>query len=521
MPDHWDIGQREAWLRDATLTDDLETNIQITKNLYGNSIDLIIHRFKLGTRQISGALLCLDGMSNNETIEMLIEKIKIDAIKININQGSGPALQKILLERLLTIYKLKEVNGFEELCNSLSSGMTALLFVGSDTAIVCETTGFSQRGIEEPSAETTIRGPRDGFVENIKTNGSLIRRRIKTPNLWFRVFRLGHLTKTQVAVAYIKGLASEELVAEVCSRIERIETDAILESGYIEDYIEDNPFTLFPLTFRTEKPDRITSCLLEGKVAIITDGTPFVLVVPTTFFKLLHAPDDYYEKVPIGAFIRALRLFSYIASVLLPGAYVAVINFHQELIPTTLLLRITASRQGLPFPIIFEALFIELAFEVLREAGVRLPRAIGPAISIVGALVLGEAAIRAGFVSPVMIIVVALTAIASFTVPVFSIGISGRLLRFGFIILGGVLGLFGIQIGAILMMLHLCSLRSFGIPYFSPAGPLIWSEWKDFIFRHWRWGLTTRPKLMGFREPIRGEAGLMPGVRHKRRKDDS
>ncbi|MFY9370657.1 MAG: spore germination protein [bacterium] len=519
LEDNLDISQREARLQELALTTDLEENIQTITGLYGNSSDLVVRTFQLGSARLPGVLLCFDGMFNKDSVEDILRALEMGSRKLPEKMPRSQELLAAIKERLLPTNMVREAGTVEEICQEIGSGQAALLFAGLDKALLCETRGPETRAITEPASETTIRGPRDGFVESLTINMSLIRRRVRTPNLWSEAFTLGSLTRTRLLLVYIKGLASEEMLAEVRSRLARIKVDGVLESGLVEEYIQDIPVTIFPLVFRTERPDRVISCLLEGKAAILTDGTPFALVVPTQFIKLLEAPDDYYEGALIGSLTRWLRYFSYLSSVLLPGMYVAVVNFHQELIPTTLLLRITASREGLPFPVVVEALMMEFAFEVLREAGIRLPRAIGPAISIVGALILGEAAIRAGIVSPVMIIVVALTAIASFTVPVFSIGISARILRFLFIGLGGAFGLFGIQTGIILALIHLCSLRSFGIPYFSPIGPLILQDWKDTYIRMPWWGMTTRPKLLGFREPRRARPGQRPGPQ-RRREDD-
>ncbi|MEW6230306.1 MAG: spore germination protein, partial [Bacillota bacterium] len=288
--------------------------------------------------------------------------------------------------------------------------------------------------------------------------------------------------------------------------------DGVLESGYLEEYIEDTSFTLFPLMERTERPDRVAASLLEGRLAVFTEGTPFVLILPTQLSTLLQAPDDYYERLPIGSFIRVVRFIAFTMSVILPGFYVAVVSFHQELLPTVLLMRVTAFREGVPFPVVVEVLMMEFLFEVLREAGVRLPRAIGPAVSIVGALILGDAAIRAGLVSPAVVITVALTAIASFSAPVFSLAIAARLLRFIFIVLGGAFGLFGIQFGLLIMLTHLSALRSFGRPYLAPFAPLIARDLKDTLARVWWWRMTTRPKLDAFREPERQDEGHEPRV---------
>lgn len=515
-----DIGQREAFIRDLKLTDNLNENIKTIGELYGNSPDLIFRHFRVGAAQIPGALLCLDGMVAPDRVEEILKALEIEAQRISVQLPKGEGLLASIEDGLLPSHQVQRSALLGEICHRISSGETALLFAGVGQSLICDTSGFATRSITEPTSETTIRGPRVGFIESIETNITLLRRRIKTPNLWIENYQVGDLTQTQLSLVYIKGLASEELLTEVRSRLKRIRVDGVLESGHVEEYIEDTPFTLFPMVLRTERPDRVVGNLLEGNVALLTDGTPFVMTLPAKFVELLQSPDDYYDRSPIGSLTRFLRFAAYLISILLPGIYVATINFHQELIPTTLLLRISAAREGLPFPVVVEALMMELAFEILREAGVRLPQAIGSAISIVGALILGEAAIRAGIVSPIIIIIVALTAISSFTAPVYSIGISARILRFFFIGLGAAFGLFGIQAGILLFLIHLCSLRSFGIPYFAPLGPLIWADWKDTFIRMFFWGLTTRPKLTGAREPQRAQGGQRPGVEMGKRREE-
>jgi len=347
-------------------------------------------------------------------------------------------------------------------------------------------------------------------VENLQVNTSLIRLRLPIPQLWIETMTLGRLSRTQIALLYLKGLARDKLIREVRSRLQQIDIDGVLGTGYIEDFIKDSPFSPFPIAFRTERPDKVTGALLEGRVAIMVGGSPFALIVPTELPMFMQAPDDYFEPLPIGAFIRLLRYAALIVSLILPGIYVGVVTFHPELLPTTLFLRIISYREGVPFPVVFEMLLLELIFELLREAGLRLPPAIGSAISIVGALILGDAAIRAGLVSPGVVIIVALTAIAGFTTPSYSLSIAFRLLRFTYTILGATFGLFGVQFALLLTIIHLCSLRTVGMPYLSPLAPLILSDLKDSIITFWWWGMRTRPKLIGGREPLRQPLGQKP-----------
>ncbi|MEW5921636.1 MAG: spore germination protein [Bacillota bacterium] len=507
--DYRDISEREADFQKTPLVVNLEDNLRTITDLTGGSYDLNIKRCLAGPKEVNVAVVFFDGMVNKESIDDLLRIVNLETFKTVIEGVHKKEIYDTVKKRLITT-KLREADDMENLYEGISLGDTALLFDGTAKGILCETRGWDYRAIMEPEAETTIRGPREGFIENLRVNTSLIRRRIRSPNLWIESINIGSLTKTEVAYAYIKGLAGEELLEEVRSRLEHIDIDGVLESGLIEEFIRDAPYSLFPTTFRTERPDIVSAALLEGRVAILTNGTPFVVIVPGDFLMFLQAPDDYNELFPIGSLIRTLRIFSFLLSIFLPGLYVAILNYHPELLPTTLILTIQATREGVPFPVVAEILIMELAFEILREAGLRLPRAIGPAISIVGALILGEAAIRAGIVSPGVVIIVAFTAIASFSTPTFSMAISARMIRFLIVILGGTFGLLGIQLGFLIMIIHLVSLRSFGYPYMAPYGPFIWSDMKDNIIRNLWWKLVKRPRLLGFREPQRQPSGQGP-----------
>ncbi|MED4797818.1 spore germination protein, partial [Priestia megaterium] len=268
-------------------------------------------------------------------------------------------------------------------------------------------------------SQTVVRGPRDSFTETLRTNTALIRRRIKSPKLWIESQQIGEFTKTDIALVYIDGIADEQVIQEVKERLSKIDIDGILESGYIEELIQDEDYTPFPTMHNTERPDSVAAGLLEGRIAILVDGTPFVLMVPALFIQFFQAAEDYYQRADISTLIRLMRYMAFFLALLTPSAYIALTTFHQEMLPFALLISIAAQREGVPFPAIIEAFIMEITFEILREAGVRLPRAVGSAISIVGALVLGEAAVQAGLVSPAMVIVVSITAISNFVSPVY------------------------------------------------------------------------------------------------------
>ena len=507
-----DLPEREKLVSKISLSSSLEKNIGLVQEALGSSMDLNQVRFLCGPEKVPAAIFYLDGMVNNRSVEELLRALKIDSGDTNPGAAGRGAIFNTARDLLLTNVDVKEAAELEELLVQITRGMVALLFDGTDRALLCDTRGWATRSLQEPEAETVIRGPREGFVESIHMNTALLRRKIHSPHFWIMEEVVGRLTRTRVGIAFIKGLADEKVIGEVRSRIQAIDIDGVLESNYIQEFLSDQPYTLFPLAFNTERPDRAAAALLEGRVVVLVDGTPFVLIVPNDFFSMIQAPDDFYETFPIGSILRALRMLAFIVSIFLPGFYVAVLNYHPELLPQVLYLRIAASQEGVPLPLAVEAFLMEAVFELLREAGLRLPGMIGPAISIVGALILGDAAIRAGIISPAVVIIVAFTAIASFTVPVFSLGIPGRIVRFVVILFGSIFGLLGVQFIAMLLLIHLCSLRSFGLPYLYPFAPMVPEDMKDVLVRRYWWQRRYRPSLIG-RDSERQPPGPRPGCR--------
>lgn len=358
--------------------------------------------------------------------------------------------------------------------------------------------GWEHRAIAEPSTETVIRGPKEAYIENLQVNLALLRRKIKSSELKFEKLIVGRYTKTDVVVAYINGLADPKIVNELKNRIQKIDIDGVLETNYLEELIEDNPYSIFPTIKHTERPDTTAGLLLEGRIAVFVDGTPFVLTLPSLFVSNMQSSEDYYERYYISSFIRLIRFLALNISLLLPSLYIAISTFHPEMLPSLLLLSLANQREGVPFPAVVEVLIMEIIFEILREAGVRLPRPVGQTVSIVGALVIGEAAVSAGIVSPAMVIVVALTGIANFVIPAYNTASAIRLLRFFMIILGGTFGLFGIMVGLMAIQGHLATLRTFGIPYLSPIAPINLEGQKDVWVRSPWWAMRKRPSVIGY-----------------------
>ncbi|WP_378093325.1 spore germination protein [Cohnella hongkongensis] len=433
-----------------------------------------------------------DAQKTSELIETLIHVASEDA-----DEGSpAPAALLRSMHDRVHFGSTTSITTDEAFYAAILSGSAVVLVNECRDSFAVAVQGGDKRSIEEPSSQTVIRGPKEGFTEVLSSNLGQLRRRLRTTQLRIEHRSVGRFTRTQIAIAYIEGIANPTVLAELRRRLDAIDIDGILESGYLEELIQDRTFTPFPTIFNTERPDAIAGHLLEGHCAVLVDGTPFALVLPVTFFKFFLSSEDYYQRFDIITFIRAIRFLSFFVSLLLPSLYVAVTTFQQEMMPTTLLISLAAQREGVPLPALLEALLMELTFEVIREAGVRMPRVIGPAISIVGALVLGQAAVQAGLVSGAMVIVVSFTAIANFVIPSVSMAASIRLIRFGLMLLAGTFGLYGILAGTVPLLIHLVSLSSFGVPYFLPAAPLSLRNLKDVFVRvPWK-AMRTRPEMI-------------------------
>ncbi len=500
----WAASKPSQTKKDSTggpLSKNVKVNETLIKQSFGNSSDLVVRELRVGPGgRFTVLVVYVDGLVDKTLIsENLIERISDQTAKwCNPEQAYDD-----LKNRIIAVSDVKETGDLDNFLNHVARGDCGLIINDVAKALVADTRGWAQRKIEEPTTEATIRGAKEGFVETLRTNTSLLRRRVKHPRLRIEEHEIGTISKTSVAIAYISGLADEKVVQEVRNRLGRINVDSIQESGQIEELIEDAPFSPFPTILRTERPDKVAGALFEGRIAILTDGTPFALIVPATFTMFLTSPEDYFERTFMASAVRAIRYLSFFTSLTLPSLYVAVTTFHQEMLPTPLILNIASQREGVPFPAVVEALLMEVLFEILREAGVRLPRIVGPAVSIIGGLVIGEAAMRAGLVSPIMVVVVAATGIASFATPVFSVAIGARLLRFIMVLLAGSIGFFGIVAGLFALATHLTSLRSFGVPFMEPIAPAVVSQFKDLLARVPWWAMHTRPALVGHKDLVR------------------
>ncbi|HHX24011.1 MAG TPA: spore germination protein [Thermoanaerobacterales bacterium] len=505
------------------MSPNLDENIKHLKAIFDRCSDIIMREFKINApKPISAFLIYLDGMVDSKLVtDNIVKALQVSPSLITQGQELNKANAFTMIkDQIINTVQINTVSDISQLVDDILNGNVALLVDGTAEGIISSIRKMEDRSIEESQTEPTVRGSRDGFVESLRTNITLIRRRIKTSRLKIELFKVGHLTKTHVAIMYIDGIGSDKVIKEVRHQISSIEIDGILESGYLEEFIEHRPYSLFPQIMTTERPDRMSSCLLEGRVAILVDNTPMGLMVPATLLQFIQTPEDYFNRFLYATFTRLLRFVTINIALLLPSIYIAIVTYHQEMLPTPLLISIAGQREGVPFPAFIEALSMELVFEFLREAGIRLPTPVGQTISIVGAIVIGQAAVGAGLVSSAMVMVVSLTAIASFTIPTISGSFAVRILRFPMMFLAASFGLFGIMAGLMGVIIHLSSMDSYGVPYLYPMAPLNISGMKDTFIRAPWWSMIHRPKLIGVSEPQRQKRGQKPDSKKEHRSGD-
>ena len=502
---------------------EIDKNLDFLKYKYNALIcnDVIIREFSLLAQNIEykAFVMYIDGMVDSPVInefilsplmmrnranifddkqKKFVSEEKIDNVTLkNFKKSKEKNLVDFIYNSLIPQNSVDKVTDFSDVYSAINMG-NCMLFVDSlDTAFNLDVKGFKQRNIDSPSNEVVVRGSQEAFVENIRTNTSMIRRLVNNENLVMETLTVGQITRTQVSIGYIKSLANEDLVAEVRYRINNLSVDYLISSGQLEQLIQDSPESLFPQMVATERPDKVSNFLLEGRVIIIVNGSPYVLVAPGVFVDFITSPEDLNLKYQFSNMQKLIRLLAIFLSLLLPGMYIAITNYHQELIPTELLFTIAAARESVPFPTFVEILLMEISFELIREAGLRVPTPLGSTIGIVGALILGEAAVSASLVSPVLIIIIAITGICSFSIPDFSLNFTFRIYRFIYIILGYVAGFLGISVVLFIQLVIMCKLKSFGSPYINPYIlnknkrsissyfiPPIWKRERTSVFLH-------------------------------------
>ncbi len=488
-----------------TIFHSVQQNVENIRNIMNSPDDLITRVFTIANTNHSCAVICIDGLVDKDLInDKIIRNIQLQVSQLDRPLSSSPTIILRELENaVVSVGEISKAFSLDDVMYAILSGDTVLFVDGADEVLIIGGKGWASRGVEEPVTEALVRGPRDGFTENLRTNTAHIRRHLRDPNLRFETFKVGRRSKKSLILCYIDGIVNPALVEEVRRRINTIDLDDVPESGYVEQWIEDSFLSPFPQIQHTERPDKVATGLVQGRVGLILDGSPFALVMPMTFASSLQSPEDHYERWLIGSSLRVLRYGAAFLATFLPSLYIALSSYHPGMIPSDLAFSIAGSREGVPFPAVVEAFVMELTLELLREAGIRLPKPIGQTIGIVGGLVIGEAAVSAGIVSPVMVIVVAVTAISSFALPSYSAAIALRMLRFPIMFVAATFGLYGIILSYIMINIHIANLKSFGIPYSTPFAPSYLRDWKDLVIRAPLTMLKTRPEMLKTKDPDR------------------
>lgn len=482
------------------LTNNLNDNLIKLQDIFTYPLnkDFMVKNLSIQCLKRKGVLLYLNP---------LVDKAKIDNhiiaplmfTKLDNTLGN---IGTILIEKVLSIKDIAKTSNNKEIINELLNGNTVLLIEGYNEALILNTGKLEHRSIDKPINENTTKGPKEAFTEWEEGNLSLIRKTLKDPKLITENLVVGKDKHNEIIMMYIKDIVNPELLNKVKDRVNAITEESIEHDPILEQWIEDRPYSLLPSTFATERPDRTCYFLKEGHIALLMDSSSECVIVPITFWTLFHSADDMYQRWAFGIFLRFLRSLAIFIAIMLPGFYIAVTNYHIDMIPTDLVIAIAATREKLPFPALMEILLMEMAFELIREAGVRIPTTIGPTIGIVGALILGQAAVEANIVSPMLVIIVALAGLSSFAIPEQSLGSIVRIGRFAFLLAGALGGFFGIGLLVTASFAYASVFESFGVPFFSPKSPHYPSS-KDFFTRSPVFKQKKRPMNMEPQDPTR------------------
>jgi spore germination protein KA len=474
-----------------SLDENLDTNFKRVEKEFNIplNVDAIVRRFKIGAK-VDAFILYIEGMADrNVTNDFILRQLMS-------TQPISGGMKKIdisyVSDNLMTSNNTSKVTLFSEVVKHVMMGDTVLFVEGSKVCLAMETKGFEKRSIESPKMEAVVAGSQEGFTENLKTNTTMIRKIVKNNKLVNRQLSIGADNNMMVSVMYIEGIANPAVVDEAIRRLSSIKTDFTLSGGMLEQFLEDQPLNICPQTLQTERPDRAALHLAEGRVAILGDNSPSALIVPVTFFSLLQSPEDQYLKWQFASGLRMIRIGALFSTLLLSAFYIAVINFHHQLIPSDIMTTLVKARENIPFPSLVELLLLEFSFELIREGGIRIPGAIGNTLGIIGALILGQAAVAANLVSPMTIIIVAIGGLGNFAIPNYHLAFSFRIMRFFFIFAAGSFGLLGIAIALTIYVSILCSMRSFGVEYLAPIAPQTRKGW-DTVLKYPVWKQEERP----------------------------
>lgn len=499
----------------------IEENQYILESLYHLPLnkDVVIRNITISAQPKTKVMLVfMDGLIDKKIINMTILEPLMFMKNIQEKMDSEDMIGTVM-EQCLPSGQASRVGGFKEVQQAINTGDAVLFFDGNSEAVTVETKGYEHRSIDRPATEQSVRGSQNAFTEVLRVNTALVRTMLHASDLITEMIPVGARGHSNCAVMYIKSIVNEELIEEVKRRVKNISTDIITDSGVLEHFIEDSSKSPFPQTLSTERPDRVAIHLAEGRVAVFIDGSPFGHILPISLFTLMHSSDDFSLNLYYTNMLRIVRWLSALLSLLLPGFYLAISTFHQEALPTELLLSIAAARAQVPFPTILEILFMEFSFELIREGGLRIPGILGSTIGIVGALILGQTAVTAKIVSPIMVIVIALTGLASYSIPDYRLASAFRLFRFIFVLLAMAMGLVGIACGLLIFVAMLCSLKSFGVPYLAPLAPKTVSG-GDVVLRSPSYVQRRRPDELNTKDEIRQKANSRLWINKPSKGDD-
>lgn len=516
---HKDIGVEEGYEPDLSQVDeyvssDLERNKSYVQDVFHMPAnkDLYIREFTVGKEKWPAFAVFVDGMSDKNIINthILQPLMLLSELHDTIRQR-----MEIVTETLLPGNQAVLSKKWKDIVPGILAGSTAVFIDGCSSAVIVETKGWEHRTVSTAQTEVVVRGPHDAFTESFRANTGLVRAQLRSEHLVTEMMSVGKLGKTDVAIMYLHGVTNPDIVDEVKRRISEIDVDYLSDSGSLEQFLEDEPHAIVPQIMSTERPDRVAHMLTEGHVAIFVGNSPFALSVPVVLWTLVHTPEDAYLRFPYGSFLRLLRWVSLCCALLLPALYIAVTNYQPEMLPTDLMLAIAGSREQVPFPVIVEVLMMEFAIELIREAGIRIPSAIGPTIGIVGALIIGQAAVQAGIVSPLLVIVVAVTALASFTIPNYNLSMGVRMCRFLFLGAAAVFGFYGLGLAIVVFITKLAMQKSFGVPFLAPVAPSMDSS-TDVLLRGTAFSQNQRPSYLQTQKPWRQQPFTRPWARRRK-----
>lgn len=476
----------------------LQQNLDDIKNLMGNGIQLVTKNFVMGSKEpIEACIIYVNGLVNKDMIDRDI----LNPLMLHIEENlSGiPQIEDYVCKKYITISNTQLEKDINKAVDAVKRGKTVMLIQESSSFIIIDTTGGNFRAISDPLNETSVKGPRDAFIENLETNLSIIRRRLKDRNLKMETFTLGVRSQTDIVITYIDDIVDKNLLKKVKDRIQAIEVDSVLANSVIEQLIEEHPYSIFPQFFATERPDIVQANLLEGRIALMLEGSPFVMTLPSLLTDFFQTVEDYYHRTIVASFTRIIKCIAVFIVITLSSVYITLIKFNSELIPLTFIQSIIESRKGIALTPFMSILSMNLVIEFLREGGLRLPSKIGQTVSVVGGIIIGDAALKAKIVSSLTLLIVGVTTTASFLIPNYEMSLSIRLINYPMLILANWLGALGIAIGWFFLIAYLCSLDSYGVPYLS----FYKGDLKDIFIRAPIWKMNKRPEAIPNNNPIR------------------